>query len=62
MNIRPCVITICQSQQSIKWKKVTENVIAKGQTNKTLPSYIQIGDIIYLNCYNRIVVNGSLTF
>src|SRR6266542_6536201 len=59
MNIKSCVITICQSQQSIKWKKVTENVIAKGQTNKTLPSYIQIGDTICLNCYNGIVVNCS---
>src|SRR5205085_3684332 len=58
----PCVITICQTQQSARWKKVTEFVIAKGQNNNTLPRYLQIGDIICLNCYNGIVVNCSFEF
>ena len=62
MNTGPCVITICRSQKSIKWKKVTEYVIAKGQTNNTLPSYLQVGNTICLDCYNGIVVNRTLAF
>jgi len=57
-----CAITICKTQQPVRWKKVTEYVITKGQTNNTLPRYIQIGDTICLNCYNGIVVNCSLIF
>ena len=55
----PCVITVCR-RQITEWRKVTENVIAKGQTNNTLPSYVKLGDTICLNCYNGIVVNRSL--
>ena len=32
--------------------KVTEHLISKGQTNKTFPNYVQLGDTICLNCYN----------
>ncbi len=62
MNTELCVITICRSQKSIKWKKVIEYVIAKGQTNNTLPSYLQVGNTICLDYYNRIMVNYTLAF
>ena len=39
----PCAITICKRQSS-DWRKVTEHVISKGQTNKTFPNYVQLGD------------------
>jgi hypothetical protein len=54
----PCAVTVCQRQSTL-WKRVTEYVIAKGQTNNTLPSYVQVGDTICLNCYNGIVVKCS---
>ena len=51
-----CVIAICR-KQSTQWRKVTENVFTKGQANNTLPSYVQKGDTICMNCYNGIMVN-----
>src|ERR1043165_1446693 len=57
----PCVITICQGH-STRWKRVTEDVLTKGQANNTLPSYVQKDDIICLNYYNGIVVNSSIKF
>ena len=57
---RSCAITICRGQ-STNWKKVTEFVITKGQANGTLPNYVYLGNTICLNCYNRIVVNSSLS-
>ncbi|RIB12192.1 hypothetical protein C2G38_2201365 [Gigaspora rosea] len=36
-------------------------MLSKGQTYGSLPNYIQQGDVICLNCYNRIV-SGSATF
>ncbi|RIB29752.1 hypothetical protein C2G38_2154570, partial [Gigaspora rosea] len=59
--IGPCVITICKRQSS-NWKTVTENVISKGQTNKTFPNYVQLGDTICLNCYNGIVTRSTVEF
>ena len=58
----PCAINICKSQTSIRWKKVTKNVIEKGQINNTLPSYILLDDTICLNCYNGIVTKSSVRF
>jgi hypothetical protein len=46
----------------MQWRKVTENVFSKGQINKTLPSYIQLGDTICMNCYNGIIINISNEF
>jgi len=57
----PCVITICQGHSN-RWRRVTEDVLTKGQANNTLPSYVQKDDIICLNCYNGIVVNSSIKF
>ena len=58
---RSCAITICRGQ-STNWKKVTEFVITKGQTNGTLPNYVHLGDTICLNCYNGIVTRSSAIF
>ena len=57
----PCVITICK-RQSTNWRKVTEFIISKGQTNSTLPDYVHLGDTICLNCYNGIVTKCSAIF
>ncbi|RIB19638.1 hypothetical protein C2G38_2181293 [Gigaspora rosea] len=57
----PCVIAICKKKLT-NWKAVTENLIEKGQTNNTLPSYLQVGDTICLDCYNGIVTNRSAKF
>ena len=57
----PCVVAICR-RQSTNWKKVTEFVLSKGQDNKTLPGYVQEGDVICLNCYNGIVTRSSAEF
>ncbi|RIB23623.1 hypothetical protein C2G38_2170703 [Gigaspora rosea] len=57
----PCVIAICKRKSS-NWKTVTEHVISKGQTNNTLPNYVQLGDTICLNCYNGIVTRSSAIF
>ena len=57
----PCVITICKRQSS-NWRKVTEHVISKGQTNKTLLNYVQLGNTICLNCYNEIVTRSAIEF
>src|SRR6185369_4113673 len=57
----PCAITICKRQSS-DWRKVTEHVISKGQTNKTFPNYVQLGDTICLNCYNGIITRSAIEF
>jgi hypothetical protein len=36
--------------------------LSRGQANNTLPSYVKIGDIICMNCYNGIVTNSSVEF
>ena len=55
------IINICQKNLT-KWRKVTENVLIKGWASNTLPGYVQEGDTICQNCYNRIVINNSLKF
>ena len=59
--IRSCVIIICQKKLT-QQRRVTENVLIKGQANNTLPDYVQEGNTICLNCYNRIITNNSLKF
>ena len=53
--------TICK-RQSTNWRKVTEFIITKGQTNSTFPNYVHLGDTICLNCYNGIVTKSSAIF
>jgi len=36
--------------------------LTKGQANNTLSDYVQEGNTICLNCYNRIITNNSLKF
>ena len=59
---RSCAITICRGQSTNYWRKVTEFVITKGQTNGTLPNYVHLGATICLNCYNGIVTRSSAIF
>src|SRR6266498_2991629 len=59
--IGPCVIIICQKKLT-QWRRVTENILTKGQANNTLPDYVQEGNTICLNCYNRIITNNLLKF
>ncbi|CAH1769119.1 107_t:CDS:2, partial [Entrophospora sp. SA101] len=51
-----------RDSQSSNWRKVTEHVISKGQTNKTFPNYVQLGDTICLNCYNGIITRSAIEF
>ncbi|CAI2201362.1 19160_t:CDS:1, partial [Funneliformis geosporum] len=57
----PCVIEICK-RNSVTWRTVTDTVISRRQANKTLPYYIKENDIIYLNCYNAILINITSKF
>ncbi|CAG8761485.1 18271_t:CDS:2, partial [Gigaspora rosea] len=46
------------------WRKITENVLNKAETNRTLASYYKDHKDEYIcsNCYNVIVVNASSAF
>ncbi|CAG8561417.1 5637_t:CDS:2 [Cetraspora pellucida] len=46
------------------WRKITENVLNKAETNRTLASYYRDHKDKYMcsNCYNMIVVNRTIVF
>ncbi|CAG8682736.1 4826_t:CDS:2, partial [Cetraspora pellucida] len=48
--------------RQIDEKKVTDFIISKGKTNNTLSNYIQLDDVICLNCYNGIVAYSVIGF
>ena len=57
----PCVIAICR-KASTQWRRVSESFLSKAHSNRTLPSYLQLGDTVCSNCYNGIAVNSSIEF
>ncbi|CAG8642516.1 12921_t:CDS:1, partial [Cetraspora pellucida] len=51
---------MCAEAFNRSLKKVTDFVLEQAQQNQTLPIYLKVNDIIYQQCYNRMVVQ-SLT-
>jgi len=52
---------ICK-KTSITWQTITEMVISHKKVSETLSEYIKENDVIYLNCYNTIIINKSFEF
>ncbi|CAG8653328.1 35410_t:CDS:2, partial [Racocetra persica] len=55
---------VCKGGIVTGWRKITDNVLSKAETNGTLALYYvdRKGKYMCINCYNGIVVNGSDIF
>ena len=64
MDGRQCIVKICEGIPTSRWKKITENVLSKAETNGTFAPYYKDhkDEYMCMSCCNSIVVNGSSRF
>ncbi|CAG8815688.1 14596_t:CDS:1, partial [Racocetra persica] len=63
-STKHCIVEVCKRGIATGWRKITDNVLSKAETNRTLASYYvdRKGKYMCISCYNGIVVNGSDIF
>ncbi|RIB19514.1 hypothetical protein C2G38_2181618 [Gigaspora rosea] len=61
---KKCIVKICKGVSATTFRKITNNVLIKAESNETLASYYRDHKDEYMcsNCYNAIVVNGTSAF